>query len=131
MCCNNMNSFSLPEAAEAYRISYGSLLKYVKNGTIPAYNVSQGTKRPVYKVLISDMDEFNQKFVVKGKHRRLEKIVEQTDSPAIVEKEADPVLKERKEEIDRNLEVLRIKEEVKRIESKLMNLLIELDEITK
>lgn len=124
------NMYSLPEAAVTFKINYASLLNYVKKGYINAVDIGKGS-RPFYQVSENDMYEFLNGFDKTKKRYRVGKKIEVKTEP---ETTVNPVIKPyaisdltRKQIKAKDEEIARIKGEIRNINAKLMDLLIELD----
>lgn len=55
---NSLNSYSILEASQAFKVSYPKLLKAVRSGELPAFDVSYGTQRPRYRVYANDISDY-------------------------------------------------------------------------
>ena len=53
-----LNSYTILEASQTVKIGYPILLKAVKEGRLPAFDTSYGTKRPRYRVYADDLANF-------------------------------------------------------------------------
>ena len=115
---------STSDAAKELGVSRATVLQFIYEGILPAYNVGEGNYKPRYGISLTDINEFKKKY---SKYKVRDPKAKKPGRKKVVNKE-----KEYEEKLDKkDKEVLKLKKKMKKLADELFEISCRLDELSK
>jgi helix-turn-helix protein len=55
---NDLTAISPPALAKALGVDPGKIISFIKDGTLKAINLSHGSRKPRYRILLTEVERF-------------------------------------------------------------------------
>ena len=117
------NYLSVEDCAKDMGLDHTTVWKFIKDGKLPATNVGNGNYRPIYGVLLEDLNLFKKQYIKYYSDTRGNSIKK------TAKRKKD--LKESENKKKKDDEIASLKKEIKDIYEKLFELTVRMEELTK